>query len=304
MARVETLQRGSLQDVISTAKIAVGSLSSNFAWENEENRAAFRSVVTDTLRLPANVEEDTIGRVMQIAENRQLSNLSIDYSTTYWDPGQKYRRLHILNGLSQYFNVYDFPLPLTVIPPEGDVKEYINRANSSERPLTIPQQLEAALDITGDNVVGAANVAFMASRQMGRSYDQRAYPGIRVYPQDHVSWNEKVAHFEVYDRSGRVDGIGDTYYFWSHAFAALALRALGGRSSEIFQIVLKHGTPLMRIVRTHIARRSTETPHEEASVLGRNLGLALAEEVGVSERPAYSSNKGWLNTTLPPIQHE
>jgi hypothetical protein len=285
MALIETFPVRGVPKLIETGKIAIGSLSSQFPREIEENRAAFKSSITAELRLPVNVEEDLLGEVTKITEDRRLAELPIDYSKTYWNPTQSYRHSEVLTVVSQYIDFHLYSLPTTVLPPENDVKEFIDRLKESDRPTTIPQQLDIALDIAGNNIVGAANIGFIATRHMGRSYEQRAYPNIQVGPEEIKDWNNKVAQFEVYDQEQRHDGPGDTYYFWTHLFGALAYSALGDTKAQVLQGLLAKGTPLMRTVRTYIAKRPTETPHEEASVIGRNLGLALAESIGVNQRP-------------------
>src|SRR3990167_7338781 len=195
------------------------------------------------LRLPANIEEDTLDGVMQIVDKRKLPQLPIDYSAPYWAPHQRYKRLEVLTSISQYLDFHSCKLPQTVLPPENDVKEFIDKVNSSDKPLTIPAQLDIALDVAGNNIVGAANIGFIATRHSGRSYEKRAYPGIEIGPQEIREWNQRVAQFEVYDASPRYDGPGDTYYFWTHFFGALAFDALGGVRSQALQKVLEHGTP-------------------------------------------------------------
>lgn len=290
MAIIET-DPGREQTVLTTAKIAIRSLSPNFDWEDEQKRAAFQSCVTEEVKLPLNVEDDTFAGIMGVVEERRLAGLSIDYSAPYWAPDTRYERLHVLNFASEYLDKLpsSYPLPMTVLPPEKDVQSFIDRVMASNRPLTAPQQLEIALDETGNNIVGAANVKVVAARHMARGYERRAYPNIAAGPREIAEWNKHVAQFEVYGKSKDMDGPGDGYYFDTQFWTALVLKSLGGTRSEIHQQISKHGPQAMRFVRTYIARRPTQTPHEEASVLGREIGLAVAEAVGVNHRPIFKA---------------
>jgi hypothetical protein len=68
----------------------------------------------------------------------------------------------------------------------------------------------------------------------------------------------------------------DTYYFWTHMFAALVYKALNTPSSKVMNGIFSYGSERMTFVKRKIAR-DPQFPHFEASQMGRNIGLALAE---------------------------
>lgn len=292
MALTETQPGRSGQTIVDTARIALGSLDRKFEKDTPENREVFRSGVSTEVVPSPNSEISLLDDTLGVVDRWGLKDVTLDYSRPYWNPSEKYNGLEVVNVLSQYVDFYDFSLPKTVLPPQEDVKQFMDRVLESKGKLSIPQQLDIALDITKEasgtpNIIGASGIAFIGSRLGARGLDQRAYPEIKIGPDELKAWNEHVAAFPDED-SGRYDGPGDTYYFWSHFFGATSLKAIGGIRSEAYQKILDKGTPLMRTVRTHIARRPTETPHEEASVLGRQIGLAVAETLAVGERPVFS----------------
>ena len=286
MAIVErSLGPNSLKDIKTTARIAIDSFSTRFPREIPEYKAVSREAVTTEVRYPINVEEDVLNGVMQIANQRKLSDRPFDYSRLYWAPDQQYNPQHVFQAIIQYPDFHSFPPAKTAFPPEADVKEFMDNVFFSNTPLTIPDQLDIALDISGNNITGAANLAAIATRYGARGYEKKAYPNIEIGPNELREWQKKIAQFEVYDNSGLMDGPGDTYYFWTHVYGALAYKSLeGSMQAAIAQALLEIGTPLMRSVRQHVARNPLQTPHHEPSVIGRDIGLALAEEIGVSYR--------------------
>lgn len=293
MAYVDT-SPGRGQTILDTAKIAKGSIDRGFKNDIPENRTVTLGVVTSEAKPSPNSEIALLDDTMGVVGRWGLPDLPVDYSRPYWNPDARYSRLEILNTLSQYLDFHRLSLPKTVLPPEEDVKKFLERTMASGERLSIPQQLDIALGVTKEasntpNIVGAANIAFIGTRLAARGLDQSAYPGIPIGPDEIKAWNYHIAKFPD-EPSGRFDGPGDTYYFWSHFFGATSLEAIGGTRAQALQKVLEKGTPLMRLVRAYIAGRPTVTPHEEASVLGREIGLAVAEEVGVNQRPIFISN--------------
>jgi hypothetical protein len=169
-----------------------------------------------------------------------------------------------------------YALPKTTLPPSDDVRRFIEEVTSRPKKVLLREQLEISLDITNNNLVGAANLAMLATRHMARGADHRSYPDIQVTEEDILNWNNKIAQFEIYDDSGTNDAPGDTYYFWTHFFAAL-FYAIPNSGGLVAQQLFEHGTDIMKFVRKYIAHKPNITAHFEASMLGRNIGLALSE---------------------------
>lgn len=188
----------------------------------------------------------------------------------------------------QFIDQHDAPLPKTTLPPAKDVEAFINGILQQEGPVTVDKQFELLLDITGNSVIGAANVGMLATRYMSRFSDIRAYPhlnigGTVITPDtdDEVvsgvmrEWNTRMARFET-DNSGRNDGTGDQYYFWTHFFAACVSDS-ERMKGKVFQKTFEKGNEIMIFAKDKIAKRGgVVSSHFEASLIGRNIGLALS----------------------------
>jgi hypothetical protein len=153
-------------------------------------------------------------------------------------------------------------------------KWFIDGLKARPYQVKVDEQLNLALDITGNDLLGALNLAWIGTRLMARGADQRAYPNIPISADTVRDWNTQVAQFEVYDTSGKCEATGDTYYFWTHAFAAVAF-ANRGYKAKLAQLAFSRGTQIM-----HYAFRNKPqaiiTSHQPASAIGRQVGLALA----------------------------
>jgi hypothetical protein len=156
------------------------------------------------------------------------------------------------------------------------VAAFISAVKISSTKMKVADQLTAALDITNNDLLGAVNLCWSATRFMARGADQRAYPHIAMNVQELRDWNKRVAQFETHTGSGKNDGPGDNYYFWTHAFGAIIFsqRRIG---PALAQVALSKGTQIMAYVRKNIAsEHPTISEHQPASELGRAVGLTIA----------------------------
>jgi len=270
--------------------------SANSLLHNIPDRAGvlFRPIYEENAltpeELPLNVEAEMLSGIMRIAQERDLgTGLSFE---PYWSESLRYNPIEVLGATIQSVDLHDAPLPKTVLPPEEDVSTFINGIKGLPEKATIVRQFELALDITGNNLLGAANLAWISTRFMARGADRRAYPNIHVDGAAIRDWNDRLAQFETYNNSGKNDAPGDTYYFWTHMFGAMAFSD-HGIEAKIGQLAFSRGTQIMAFVRKHIARKQPNiTAHQPASALGRQLGLALSslDQSGVQSTIDSSSN--------------
>ncbi len=239
----------------------------------------FRPVYEENARsvevLPLNTEEEILPSFMQT-----LAERGIGHSTErrpYWNKAIEYNSAEVFGTTIQSLDLHDGPLPRTVLPPEEDVARFIDGIKSSPRRVKLNEQLNLALDISGNNLLGALNICWIGTRFMARGADQRAYPNIRVDAEAILDWNTQVAQFETYNDSDLNDAPGDNYYFWTHAFAAMAFTDRSYQA-KIAQLAFSRGTQIMAFVRKNIAKGNQPniTAHNPASALGREIGLALA----------------------------
>lgn len=238
---------------------------------------------------PLNREEDLFTKFLLILEKRNITNILKD-KNPYWLKDTHYNLMEVVGTSIQFIDQHNSSLPKTTLPPAHDIETFINSVLQESKPVTIDRQFDILLDITNNNVIGAANVGMLATRYMARFADQRAYPNliigdkkftIKTDDKDITEimrlWNTKIARFKLYDNSDKNDAIGDIYYFWTHLFAACVL-STDGFEAKAFQKVFERGTDLMIFVKDYIARarNGVVTSHFESSLLGRTIGLSLA----------------------------
>lgn len=225
-------------------------------------------------RIPIATEYDLEDCIKLVAENPAI--LKADATRPYWNKAEKYNPYEIFCTAVQFMDDHKCAVPVTVLPPKDDVEEFIEYVIASDKLIRLKDQLGKLLEISG-NLAGAANIGFLAARIMARGVDSRAYPEIRVSPEKMKVWGKKITQFEVFGIDSNIDGPGDTYYFWTHAFAAIAYGNLRSLSAKAMDVAFANGTNVMTFVRRYIARQPTMSQHHEASLLGRNFGLAVVE---------------------------
>lgn len=233
-------------------------------------------------------ESDLLTKFLSIMEKRGIKGLPKN-KRPYWMPNTPYDLMEVFGTCIQFIDQHGAPLPRTTLPPRQDVEAFINRIFQEPGPTTIDRQFELLLDITGNDVIGAANIGMMATRYMSRFSDQRAYPALTINgklieqstPDGEIEqimreWSTKMARFETYnDKNGRIDGTGDQYYFWTHFFAACIFDNYTS-VGRAFQGVFNKGNEIMIFAKDKIARRGgTVSNHYEASLLGRHIGLSI-----------------------------
>jgi hypothetical protein len=239
----------------------------------------FRPIYEENARspelMPLNVEEEILPSIVDMVHERDIAP---GFShRPYWNPAVAYNSAEVFGATVQSFDLHDAPLPVTVLPPEEDVATFIDDIKAKPHKVKVDEQLAVALDITGDDLLGAVNLCWIATRFMARGADQRAYPNIPIDEDALRDWNGQLAQFKTYNNSGKNDGPGDTYYFWTHAFAAIAF-ANRGVQAKLAQAAFSRGTEIMAFVRKNISigNQPNITAHDPASSIGRKVGITLA----------------------------
>ena len=225
--------------------------------------------------LPLNVEAEILPSFIDTIRARHIRFTR--ERRPYWNRTIEYNSAEVFGTTVQSLDLHDAPLPRTVLPPEPDIACFIDGIKATSHKVKLNEQLSLALDITNNDLLGALNVCWIGTRFMARGADQRAYPNLPVDAETIRDWNSQVAQFETYNNSGLNDGPGDNYYFWTHAFAAMAFTNRGYQA-KMAQIAFSKGTQIMAFVRKNIAKGNQPniTAHDPASILGREIGLALA----------------------------
>lgn len=273
-----TLQPAAKKGLIQPLKYA---LVSGFTLLKHKPIDRFRDTYWSIARQPEgtfslNREEQLLPELLGIVENRgvRLGTLS-----PYWSSQAIANPLEVLGTLAQFADYHDLALPKEVFPPEADVKEYIERVMHSEGRVTIPQQLEHLLEITDNNLLGAMHLGFIASRVMARGLETRPYPSLHIGEVELLAWNDKIAQFEKYTDLEKNDAPGDTYYFWTQMYGTAFFKSYEGFGKAGYDFTVEHATEIMRFVRKRFTSMPTISAHQEATLLGRQLGLALVESL-------------------------
>lgn len=256
-------------------------VTSTLFWKSRSAGAgAYRPVFLESARnrmvVPLNTEEAVLGDFVNIALKDRNSG-QFDYTKPYWLSGEQYNPYELFYGSIQFVDDHNEPLPTTILPPEKDVETYIQRVISSQGKMSLSSQLKLSMEVTKNNIVGATNLCFVASRLLARGSDLRAYPNLKVKPVDLAVWNNHISQFETYDGKDTCDGPGDTYYFWTHFFVALVCGFVGDVRFSVMQNAFANGTDLMLLVRNQLVGQPTVSSHKEASEIGINVGLAIAD---------------------------
>jgi hypothetical protein len=240
----------------------------------------FRPIYEENARsaeaLPLNTEDEILPSVVGVVKERAVQ-LPIVHRP-YWNRDIPYNSAEAFGAAIQSFDLHDASLPRSVLPPEDDVAQFIKGIEDLPHRVKIHEQLALALDITGNDLLGAVNVCWIATRFMARGADQRAYPGIYMDGDTIRDWNSQLAQFETYNNSGKNDAPGDNYYFWTHVFGAMVFHRRGYQA-KLAQTAFSRGTQIMEFVRKHIStgNQPNITAHQPASALGRQIGLTLAQ---------------------------
>jgi hypothetical protein len=225
--------------------------------------------------LPLNTEEEVLSTVSEVVRQRD-SLPRIDFRP-YWNKAQRYNAAEVFGATVQSVDLHDAPLPKTVLPPEEDISAFIESVKSLPQKARVAEQLTIALNIADDDLLGAVNICWIATRFMARGADQRAYPNISMDATKVRDWNDQLAQFETYNNADKNDAPGDNYYFWTHAVGAMVF-SKKGMSEAMAQLAFGRGTQIMAFVRKNIAKgdQPNITAHAPASEIGREVGLLLA----------------------------
>lgn len=284
-------------EFINSLLVGMSILNRDFSWDDRPDRtskqAAYRGFPTEQAGTGSNTLEETLVEMNTLIKERELPLLPIDYSKPYWLKEGKYVASAVFSTLINYADAHTLALRRDMAPPSEDINKFRSEVHEKSakknEPLKISDLIEVGLDIADNNIVGASHLAFFASRISARDLEKRLLPDVSVTEEDMRRWNKDIAQFQVFNN--QADGPGDLYYFFTHFFGAILLESVGGIESKFYKAILKRGTPTMTGARKYIAGRPTVTPHAEASMLGRELGLGYAKVIGVNGKPIFSINE-------------
>lgn len=256
---------------------SVGSLlAATRVWKPSRLRNIYRNFPDCRSLFCAHSDEHLLEEVCQVLDDRGVDLQTICDPAPYWNPAGRYNPWYVYGSMVQFLDDHGAPVPRDQIPPEEHVREYVDFVLSSPGRMSLAKQFEALLDVTDNSVMGAAHVGALASRHMARTSDLRAYPTIVPTEESIVQWRDNLAPFPIFDAHDRCDISGDTYYFWTHVFAGMAYAAIDNWPARLMQKHFEYGTAMMVNIAKSVGRPLRSTRYE-SSLLGRHIGLALAD---------------------------
>ena len=197
----------------------------------------------------------------------------------YWQNTSEYRLIEVFSTTIQFSDEHRENLSKSSLPPEQDVVAYTSAILAAKSEVGLPEQLQIALKITGGNLIGAANLLFIASRIYARDLDRRAYANITPNQQDIIRWDAQLVPFQT-EGVNIYDTAGDMYYFWTQFFIAVLSKSINKFKAASLRRIYQNGHQIMYTVKRKIAHQKIISEHYEASRLGWAVGLEIAELFG------------------------
>lgn len=156
------------------------------------------------------------------------------------------------------------------------------RAEKSNNPLSLGQQLEIALGVTNGDVTKAVLALAIGTRAMARSEDRRIVDGLEISRERIKNWKKCVKAFGYGE--GQEDTAGDTYHFWHGVLAGMSREEKIDtkticRVKQFFcDLIYTNTAKATEILRHKLFRKEGET-HWVADIVGYNLGRAFMQMI-------------------------
>lgn len=182
----------------------------------------------------------------------------------------------IVAALVSFTDDHAEPVPSDVLPRDESLALLERLDRSAGPPLSPPEQLRSALDLTRDPW-RALLACHLATRQLARGRDVRAL-GERapVDLEERCRIGARITAFPVLISEGG-DPLGDTYHYWANVIAGVTAAHHGGWRGEGVRRLFHAGPYLMRLVREGVFRsRLFYGDHRHVDHLGLSHGLALS----------------------------
>lgn len=155
------------------------------------------------------------------------------------------------------------------------IGKVISLAQTSQRPVYLPEQLNLGLEITEGQLLPAVIICHSASRAIARNRDQRVDQRFNFPNEAITQWSQSIAYFET---TTGYDPPGDTYHFWATTAMGLALRKTLGQdpiTCAVYGALFYFGADIMGGARKAIARNPLHHKHREVDRIGLKIGWEL-----------------------------
>lgn len=155
------------------------------------------------------------------------------------------------------------------------IKRVLRTSNLIDAPLSLPNQLDIALEITNGQLLAAGILCHSASRAIGRNRDQRIDSSFRFTSEEMKQWSASIARF---DDANQYDPPGDTYHFWATFSMGMTLRRSFEQqpiSSMAYGLLFYLGADITDASRRFVARNPLFYKHKEVDRMGLKIGWDL-----------------------------
>lgn len=229
--------------------------------------------------------EDLLSEICGVLESRsniKLTLLKADLGISRAD------LMTLYASFTDYHNIEKVNIFLPYVDGSVNLIQKINSEfGKNKSPLGISEQLNLALDLSGNDITSAVIHLSLATRMVARKSDNRIL-SVSLSKEDVFQWKLKLTPFGY----GEIceDALGDTYHFWFAVFAGISREeesefgAINKAKQFLCDFIYPNTASATEILRhkIYLGINSWNT-HEIVDRLGYHVGRAL---VGL-----YGNNK-------------
>ncbi|HEX7042903.1 MAG TPA: hypothetical protein VF189_06645 [Patescibacteria group bacterium] len=231
--------------------------------------------------IAANLVELTHKALLE--KDSQDSLLSIPWSTRRGFRVEKVHPSRLASSLIAYADSQGKKLADEYFPT-AEIKEFLNevknKAQENEKPLTVPEQFEVALNLTDNNPLAASILAHSAYRAIARVKDTRISPDLEFSLDEMMDISRSTADFYTNDSPSR-DPLGDTYHWWASHTAGLGFtlsKENFPKTSRMLTWMFYNSAAITTFVRKTILHKTNlANHHKDVDRQGLQVGITLGE---------------------------
>lgn len=162
------------------------------------------------------------------------------------------------------------------------VDNVLDASRQKHQQITLTEQLDIALQICPDSILGASIVAHAGCRSIAKNSDTRISTLLEFTKEQIGDWRDSVSTFsEITGNYGSPPA--DTYHFWGTFVAGLVSTTVIHKKDIIlnpaYQFLYTNMAEITNILRYKIARRGDGACHKQVDILGYHLGSYVADHL-------------------------
>lgn len=179
---------------------------------------------------------------------------------------------------------HDLPVDEQILVPDQArvfVNEVIGKSDNLGRQITILEQLDIAMKLSGNQLLAALLIAHSGSRAIARGSETRA--GLVYEVDDLKKWQDCIAYFPQTE-DGYGDPPGDTYHFWGQAAAGLLSLQIINCRDRIFNPLYEMIYPNTSFFVARLRRKCFDITderfrHQAVDKMGFRIGKNLVKQL-------------------------